>query len=85
MIDVLPRERPFFLGSNLISWWFRKQQVTARFSTKNEYKSLARSSTELRWLPTSFTELQVSLTNPILLCDNQSAFYCSQSGASQWH
>ena len=62
-----------FLGSNLISWWSRKQKVTARSSTEAEYRSLAQTSTELTWIRTLLTELHVSFQTPVIYCDNQSA------------
>ena len=62
-----------FLGPNLISWWSRKQKVTARSSTEAEYRSIAQTSTELTWIHTLLTELQVSFTTPVIFCDNQSA------------
>jgi len=39
-----------FLGSNLISWWSRKQPVIARSSTEAEYRSLAQTTAELTWI-----------------------------------
>ena len=62
-----------FLGPNLISWWSWKQKVTARSSTEDEYRSIAQTSTELTWIHTLLTELQVSFTTPVIFCDNQSA------------
>ena len=46
-----------FLGPNLVSWWSRKQKVTARSSTEAEYRSIAQTSTELTWIYTLLTEL----------------------------
>jgi len=60
-----------FLGSNLISWWSRKQKVTARSSTEAEYCSLAQTSTDLTWIQALLTELHVSFHTPVLYCDNQ--------------
>lgn len=62
-----------YLGPNLISWWSRKQSVTARSSTEAEYRSLAQTSTELTWIQALLHELQVPVPPPMLLCDNQSA------------
>ena len=56
-----------FLGPNLISWWSQKLKVTARSSTEAEYRSIAQTSTELTWIHTLLTELQVSFTTVIFL------------------
>ena len=45
-----------FLGSNLISWWSRKQKVTTRSSSEAEYRSLTQTSTELTWIHVLLTE-----------------------------
>ena len=61
-----------FLGPNLVSWWSRKQKVTARSSTEAEYHKIAHTSIELTWIYTLLIELQVSFTTPIIFYDNQS-------------
>ena len=55
-----------FLGPNIISWWSRKQKVTARSSTEAEYCSLAQTSTELTWIQALLIELQVPFSYPFL-------------------
>ena len=62
-----------FLGPNLISWWSRKQQVTAQSSTEAEYRSIAQTSAELTWIQALLMELQIPFTPPVILCDNKSA------------
>ena len=50
-----------------------KSKATARSSTEAKYRSIAQISTELTWIHTLLTELQVSFTTPVIFCDNQSA------------
>ena len=73
MIGAQPQELPSFSIQNLLSWWSHKQKVTVRSSTEAEYRSIAQTSTELTWIYTLLTELQVSFTTPVIFCDNQSA------------
>lgn len=62
------------LGRNLLSWSSKKQSVVARSSTEAEYRSLAAATTDLVWISTLFSELQLPLIRPALLwCDNQGA------------
>uniref|UniRef100_A0A803NPG5 Reverse transcriptase Ty1/copia-type domain-containing protein n=1 Tax=Cannabis sativa TaxID=3483 RepID=A0A803NPG5_CANSA len=63
-----------FLGGNLISWSAKKQHVVARSSTESEFRSLANTAAELKWLTYLLQELQVPLSvSPIIWVDNQSA------------
>ncbi|CAH9066573.1 unnamed protein product [Cuscuta epithymum] len=66
-----------FLGSNIISWWSRKQLCVARSSTEAEYRILAYTAAELLWIQFLLKELQVPFAIP---SDNLSTVQlCSQS------
>jgi len=49
-----------YFGANLVSWWFKKQPVVARSSTKVEYCCLAHTIAELTNIQTLLIELPVS-------------------------
>ncbi|KAM6543549.1 hypothetical protein CsatB_007996 [Cannabis sativa] len=60
-----------YLGGNLIMWSSRKQIVVARSSTESEYRAIALATTELVWIQSLFSELNIQLHScPILWCDN---------------
>ncbi|XP_048331241.1 uncharacterized mitochondrial protein AtMg00810-like [Ziziphus jujuba] len=63
-----------YLGTTLVSWSSRKQNVVARSSTEAEYRALALGAAEISWLQQLFMELNFSLPSiPILWCDNMGA------------
>ncbi|XP_028108807.1 uncharacterized protein LOC114307613 [Camellia sinensis] len=63
-----------FLGSNLISWSYKKQATISRSSTEAEYRSLAHIAAKLAWLGTLLQDFSiVPPTVPLLWCDNVSA------------
>jgi len=45
-----------FLGSNMISWWAKKQPVVSHSTTESEYCSLALATTEILWIQSLLTE-----------------------------
>ena len=69
-----------FLGKNLISWGCKKQAIVARLSTEAEYKALANTIAELKWLHSLFCELGVSISSPpTIWCDNIGTTYLSSN------
>ncbi|XP_019432979.1 PREDICTED: uncharacterized protein LOC109339904 [Lupinus angustifolius] len=39
-----------FMGPNVITWWSKKQQIVYRYSTEDEYRSLALAAQEMIWV-----------------------------------
>lgn len=65
-----------YLGKNLISWSSKKQKGVARSSTEAEYRSVANTASEVRWLCSLLTELGITLRAvPTIYCDNVGATY----------
>jgi hypothetical protein len=67
-----------FLGSNLISWNARKQNIVSRSSTEAKYKAIPDTTTEIMWVQTLLKELNLpSPSAAMLWCDNIGAKYLS--------
>uniref|UniRef100_A0A803P6V3 Copia protein n=1 Tax=Cannabis sativa TaxID=3483 RepID=A0A803P6V3_CANSA len=63
-----------FLGSSIISWKSKKQQIVFRSSTEAEYKTMANTTSELVWLLSLLKELRIEHKGPaIMYCDNKAA------------
>lgn len=63
-----------YLGGNPISWSSKKHKTVARSSTEAEYRTVANTSAEIRWLSSLLHELGVSLPKtPVIYCDNVGA------------
>ncbi|XP_028073010.1 uncharacterized protein LOC114275209 [Camellia sinensis] len=61
----------FFLGDSLITWCSKKQTLTARSSTKAEYRVLANTTQEFIWLRWLLADMGVSSCGATsLYCDN---------------
>nr|KYP75929.1 hypothetical protein KK1_020141 [Cajanus cajan] len=59
-----------YFGNNLVSWSSRNQRVVSRSSTEAEYLGLAVVTTEIVWIKSLLSELQVNTTAPTIYCDN---------------
>ncbi|KAL2238072.1 uncharacterized protein LOC110012186 [Sesamum indicum] len=65
-----------FLGSALISWKTKKQSTVSRSTAEAEYRSLAATVCELRWVSYLLSDFGVHLVLPIsLFCDNKAALH----------
>ena len=64
----------FFLGSGVISWSSKKQQVVALSTAEAEYMALASGACQAIWLRWMLRELMHEQAGPTkLMCDNKSA------------
>lgn len=69
-----------YLGAQPVSWTSRKQKGVARSSIEAEYRAVANTSAELRWICSLLTELGVQLSSPpTVYCDNTGATYRCQN------
>ncbi|KAL0313066.1 UNVERIFIED_CONTAM: Retrovirus-related Pol polyprotein from transposon RE1 [Sesamum radiatum] len=65
-----------FLGGALVSWKTKKQSTVSRSTAEAEYRSMAATVCELKWLSYVLADLGVSVSLPIpLFCDNQAALH----------
>ncbi|XP_072076569.1 secreted RxLR effector protein 161-like [Arachis hypogaea] len=66
----------FFLGTSLITWKSKKQNVVARSSAEAEYRALAGATCEAQWITFITKELKLNLAKPIAIyCDSQAALH----------
>ena len=64
----------------MISWQSKKQTTVAKSSTEAEYVALSIASQEAIWLRRLIEDLEIKLTEPIILFeDNQSAIELSKN------
>ena len=63
-----------FIGSNLVSWSSKKQSVISRSSTEAEYRSLAHVASEVTWIMSLLSEINMLPPKPpTIWVDNLSA------------
>ena len=62
-----------YLGSNPVAWLSKKQKVVSRSSTEAEYRSIAATLAELKWIQNLLTELRLPPTLPTIRSDNLGA------------
>ena len=65
-----------YIGRNPVSWSSKKQRGVARSSTEAEYRAVANTASEVRWICSLMSELHISLPSaPVIYCDNVGATY----------
>ena len=76
----------FLLGTSLVSWHSKKQDVVSRSSTEAKYRVLADTTCELFWLRWLLADMDApqSIATP-LYCDNRSAIYIAHNDVFHEH
>lgn len=69
-----------FLGSSLISWKTKKQSTVSRSSAEAEYRAIASTAMELKWISYLASDLQLNLQGAVTLsCDNKAAIHITEN------
>ncbi|WVZ58808.1 hypothetical protein U9M48_009037 [Paspalum notatum var. saurae] len=72
----------FFLGDNLVSWSYKRQNTVSRSSAKAEYPVIANFVADATWIPQVLEELHIPLQCATLVyCDNISSVHISSKSA----
>jgi hypothetical protein len=75
-----------FLGTNLVSWSSKRQNVISRSSAEAEYRAVANGVVEACWLRQLLQELHAPLTKSTLVyCDNVNVVYLSTNSIQHQH
>jgi hypothetical protein len=69
----------FFLGTNLISWFSKKQNCVALSTAEAEYIAAGSSCSQLVWMKQMLKEYNVEQDALTLYCDNMSAINISKN------
>ncbi|KAL5827461.1 hypothetical protein ACOSQ3_019299 [Xanthoceras sorbifolium] len=70
----------FMLGTSLVSWRSKKQDVVSRSSTEAEYRALASTTCELIWLRWLLADMDAPQpTATPIYCDNRNAIYIAHN------
>ncbi|WJX25548.1 hypothetical protein P8452_14576 [Trifolium repens] len=69
----------FFLGTNLISWFSKKQNCVALSTAEAEYVAAGSSCSQLVWMKQMLKEYDVEQNALTLYCDNMSAINISKN------
>ncbi|KAK2405521.1 putative mitochondrial protein [Trifolium repens] len=68
------------LGNSPISWKTKKQHTVSRSSAEAEYRSMANTTCELKWLKGILSCLGICHDQPIMIyCDSQAALHISKN------
>lgn len=69
-----------FLGHSPISWKTKKQHIVSHSSAEAEYRSMATTTCELKWLKSLLSDLDISHQGPMHLnCDSQAALHIAKN------
>ncbi|GJW47590.1 hypothetical protein Tco_0079236 [Tanacetum coccineum] len=73
-----------YLGDSIISWKTKKQHTVSRSSAEAEYRSMALTTGELKWLKGLLKSFGIHHPQPMLLyCDSEAALYISRNSDFQ--